>query len=74
MAPVYSSEQVRSFDPIGIGHGALGIKNLYVLGRENLPGLGVEGDFVSAWGLARLLTTSRPRRDILRRRILVGEG
>jgi phytoene dehydrogenase-like protein len=74
MAPVYSSEQVRSFDPAGIGHGALGIKNLYVLGRENLPGLGVEGDFVSAWGLARLLTTSRPRRDVLRRRILVGEG
>ena len=74
MSPVYSSEQDRSFDPIGLGHGALGIKNLYVVGRENLPGLGIEGELVSAWGLARLLTTSRPRRDILRRQILVGEG
>jgi len=74
MAPVYSAEHVRSFDPVGIGHGALGIKNLYVVGRENLPGLGMEGEFVSAWGLARLLTTSRPRRDVLRRPILVGEG
>jgi len=45
-----------------------------VVGRENLPGLGIEGEFVSAWGLARLLTTSRPRRDILRRPILVREG
>jgi hypothetical protein len=74
MAPVYSAEHVRSFDPVGIGHTALGIKNLYVVGRENLPGLGIEGEFVSAWGLARLLTTSRPRREILRRPILVREG
>jgi phytoene dehydrogenase-like protein len=74
MAAVFSSEQVRSFDPAGIGHAALGIKNLYVLGRENLPGLGIEGELVSAWGLARLLTTSRPRRDVVRRPILVGEG
>ena len=74
MAAVYSAEHVRSFDPGGIAHTALGIKNLYVVGRENLPGLGIEGEFVSAWGLARLLTTSRPRRDVLRRTILVGEG
>src|SRR3569833_4374814 len=74
MAPVYSAEHVRSFDPVGSGHGALGIKNLYVVGRENLPGHGIEGEFVSAWRLARLLTTSRPRRDVLRRPILVGEG
>ncbi len=74
MAPAYSAEHVRAFDPGGVGHAALGIKNLYLVGRENLPGLGMEGDFVSAWGLARLLTTSRPRRDVLRRPILVGEG
>jgi len=74
MAPVYSSEQLRSFDPAGIGHGAMGIKNFFVVGRENLPGLGIEGEFVSAWGLARLLTTTLPRRDILRRQILVGES
>jgi hypothetical protein len=52
----------------------MGIKNFFVVGRENLPGLGIEGEFVAAWGLARLLTTTRPRRDILRRQILVGEG
>jgi phytoene dehydrogenase-like protein len=74
MPAVYSAEQLRAFDASGIGHAALGIKNLFVVGRENLPGLGVEGEFVAAWGLVRLLTSSLPRRDVLRRQILVGEG
>ena len=73
MPPVYSAEQLRPFDPIGIAHSALGIKNLFLVGRENLPGLGMEGDFVAAWGLVRLVTTAQPRRDLLRRQILVGE-
>jgi hypothetical protein len=73
MPPVYSAEQLRPFDPIGVAHSALGIKNLFLVGRENLPGLGVEGDFVAAWGLVRLVTTAQPRRDLLRRQILVGE-
>jgi hypothetical protein len=74
MPAVYSAEQSRQFDASGIGHDALGIKNLFVVGRENLPGLGLEGELVAAWGLARLLTTARPKRDVLRRRILVGES
>ena len=74
MPPVYSAEQVRPFDASGIPHAALGIKNLFVVGRENLPGLGLEGDFVAAWGLMRLVTTAQPRRDLLRRQILVGES
>lgn len=74
MPAVYSAEQTRQFDASGIGHDALGIKNLFVVGRENLPGLGLEGELVAAWGLARLLTTARPKRDVLRRRILVGES
>jgi hypothetical protein len=73
MPPVYSAEQLRPFDPLGIPHTALGVKNLLVVGRENLPGLGIEGDFVAAWGLMRLVTTAQPRRDLLRRTILLGE-
>jgi phytoene dehydrogenase-like protein len=74
MPAVYSAEQIRAFDPSGISHGALGVKNLFVLGRENLPGLGMEGEFVAAWGLVRLVTAAQPRRDLLRRQILVGES
>ena len=74
MPPLYSVEQLRPFDASGIPHAALGVKNLYLVGRENLPGLGIEGELVAAWGLARLLSTAGPRRDLLRRQILVGEG
>ena len=27
------------------------MKNLYLVGRENLPGLGLEGDLISGWGV-----------------------
>jgi phytoene dehydrogenase-like protein len=74
MPAVYSAEQLRPFDACGISHGALGIKNLFVVGRENLPGLGIEGELIAAWGLVRLVTAAQPRRDLLRRQILVGES
>ena len=44
----------RPLDVLGLRH-ATGVKNLYLVGRENLPGLGLEGDFISGWGAARLL-------------------
>ena len=32
------------------------MKNLYLVSRENLPGLGLEGDLISGWGVARLMS------------------
>jgi phytoene dehydrogenase-like protein len=72
LPPVYSGEGSRPFDAAGMQH-ATGVKNLYLAGRENLPGLGLEGELVSAWGVARLITGTQPKRDILRREVLISE-
>ena len=42
-------------------------------GLENLPGLGLEGELVSAWGVSRLIAGGQPRRDPLRREVLINE-
>jgi phytoene dehydrogenase-like protein len=72
LPPVYSTEGSRAFDVAGMQH-ATGVKNLYLAGRENLPGLGLEGELVSAWGVARLITGTQPKRDLLRREVLISE-
>jgi phytoene dehydrogenase-like protein len=72
LEPLYSAEGTRPFDVIGLPH-ATGIKNLYLAGRENLPGLGVEGELVSAWGAARLIAGTQPKREVLRHRVLISE-
>jgi phytoene dehydrogenase-like protein len=72
LPPVYAREGDSPFDVAGLPH-ATGIKNLYLAGRENLPGLGLEGELVSAWGAARLITGTQPRRDPLRREVLISE-
>jgi len=72
MPPVYSAEASRPLDVAGLPH-ATGIKNLFLAGRENLPGLGVEGEFVSAWGVARLISGTQPKRD-RHREVLLNEG
>jgi phytoene dehydrogenase-like protein len=72
LSPVYTTEASRAFDVAGMQH-ATSVKNLYLAGRENLPGLGVEGELVSAWGLAKLITGTQPKRDILRREVLISE-
>src|SRR6185295_10514870 len=74
MPRVYSAaEGPRAFDLLGLPH-TTGIKNLYVAGRENLPGAGVEGEMVSAWGVARLVAGTSPKRDTGRREVLLNEG
>jgi phytoene dehydrogenase-like protein len=74
MPPVYSSaEGPRALDVAGLPH-ATGIKNLFLAGRENLPGLGIEGEFISAWGVARLVAGAHPKRDSFRREVLLNEG
>ncbi|HVU52669.1 MAG TPA: hypothetical protein VHL80_18440 [Polyangia bacterium] len=72
MPPVYASEGDSPFDVAALPH-ATGIKNLYLAGLENLPGLGLEGELVSAWGVSRLIAGGQPRRDPLRREVLISE-
>jgi phytoene dehydrogenase-like protein len=69
--PLVTLPAPRPLDVIGLRH-ATGVKNLYLVGRENLPGLGLEGDFISGWGAARLLSGRQPRRVAPGRRVLLG--
>jgi len=60
----------RPLDVVGLPH-ATAVKNLYLVGRENLPGLGLEGELISGWGAARLVSAGPARRFLLPRRILI---
>ena len=73
MPAVYGAERPRALDIAGLSH-ATGIKNLFLAGRENLPGLGIEGELVSAWGVSRLVTGTQTKRDLHRREVLLNEG
>jgi hypothetical protein len=72
MPPVYGVEGDSRFDAAALPH-ATGIKNLYLAGRENLPGLGMEGELISAWGVVRLIGGMQAKRDPLRREVLISE-
>jgi phytoene dehydrogenase-like protein len=72
LPPVYGVEGDSRFDVAALPH-ATGIKNLYLAGRENLPGLGVEGELISAWGVVRLIAGVAPKRDPLKRELLISE-
>jgi hypothetical protein len=72
LRPVYASEGDNAFDVAALPH-ATGIKNLYLAGLENLPGLGLEGELVSAWGVVRLIAGGTSKRDPLRREVLINE-
>ncbi|HXU00001.1 MAG TPA: hypothetical protein VN903_03365 [Polyangia bacterium] len=61
----------RSLDIVGLPH-ATAVKNLYLVGGENLPGLGLEGDLISGWGAARLFSSGPARRPFSPRRLLLG--
>jgi phytoene dehydrogenase-like protein len=65
-----SVPSARPLDIIGLPH-ATGVKNLYLVSRENLPGLGLEGELISGWGAARLVSAGPARRHLLPRRILI---
>ncbi len=69
--PLYGRAAEGPFDVTGLPH-ATGLKNLLLVGRENLPGLGLEGELVSAWGAARLIGDAPVRRVPLRSRVLLG--
>jgi hypothetical protein len=73
MAPALSCDLPRM---LGIGGApvATGIGNIYLANAENLPGLGREGDFVSAWGVARLIAQPGHRPGARRREILIEDS
>jgi len=73
MAPALSCDLPRM---LGVGGAPLatGINNIYLAGAENLPGLGREGDFVSAWGVARLIAQPGQRPGAQRREILIEDS
>lgn len=70
MAPALTSDLPRAL-AVGVVPHATGIKNLLLASSENLPGLGREGEFVSAWGAARLIAGPRPKAEANRREILI---
>jgi phytoene dehydrogenase-like protein len=71
--PVFGLTSPRPLDVMGVHH-ATGIGNLYLAARENLPGLGLEGELVSAWGVARLVSGRQTNRVGPQRRMLLGSG
>lgn len=74
MPAVLNSDLPRSLDVGAVLH-ETPIKNLHIASAENLPGLGVEGDFISAWGVARLINGAvRKRMGVVRRAVLLGDA
>ena len=61
----------RPLDIVGLPH-ATAVKNLYLVGRENLPGLGLEGALISGWGVARLFGSGPARKHLSPRRMQIG--
>ena len=72
MAPALSCDLQRVLGLGGAAH-ATGFKNVYLTSNENLPGLGREGQFVSAWGVARLIAEPAHHRASRKREILIEE-
>ena len=73
MAPALSCDLPRMLG-VGAAPLATGISNIYLASAENLPGLGREGDFVSAWGAARLIAQPGHRPGAQRREILIEDS
>jgi hypothetical protein len=69
--PVFGLPAPRPLDVLGLPH-ATGVKHLYLAGRENLPGLELEGELTSGWGVAHLVSRGHVRRTVPERRMLLG--
>jgi hypothetical protein len=52
---------------------ATGFKNVFLASAENLPGLGREGQFVSAWGVSRQIAQPAQQRSTRKKEILIEE-
>ncbi|HEY3352499.1 MAG TPA: FAD-dependent oxidoreductase, partial [Polyangia bacterium] len=73
MDAVWASDLPRHLAVDALGHDT-GIKHLFVCNRQNLPGLGFEGEMTSAWGCARLIAAGETRKDLLKREVLLSRG
>jgi hypothetical protein len=71
MDAVWASTLPRCLGVGAAGHDA-SVKHLDLCGRQNLPGLGFEGELASAWGCARLISAGETRKDLLKREVLLG--
>ena len=72
LEPLWSSEL-----PAALGVGAvpydIGVKNVTTASTQNLPGLGLEGDFAAGWCAARLVCTNAgKKKDYLKDEVLLG--
>ena len=72
MTPALSCDLQRMLGLGGAPHNT-GFKNVYLASSENLPGLGREGQFVSAWGVSRLIAEPAQHRPGRKREILIEE-
>lgn len=72
MTPALSCDAERMLGLGGASH-STGFKNVYLASGENLPGLGREGHFVSAWGVARLIAEPTHHKSGRKREILIEE-
>ena len=72
MSPALSCDLQRVLGLGGAAH-ATGFKNVYLANHENLPGLGREGQFVSAWGVARMIAEPIQHKSGRKREILIEE-
>jgi phytoene dehydrogenase-like protein len=72
MAPALSCDLQRMLGLGGVSHNT-GLKNVYLASAENLPGLGREGQFVSAWGVSRLIAQPLQHKAARKRDILIEE-
>jgi hypothetical protein len=68
---LFSAEAPRPLDILGLPF-ETGLPRLFLLGPENLPGLGVEGELTAAFSLAATIGEGHPQRDHLRRTFLPG--
>jgi hypothetical protein len=72
MPPSLSCDIQRMLGLGGAPH-TTGLKNVYLTSNENLPGLGREGQFVSAWSVSRLIAEPTHHRGGRKREILIEE-
>ena len=73
MTAALSCDLPRMLGVGGAPH-ATGLSNVLLANSENLPGLGREGDFVSGWGVARLIAPAGQRPGTRRREILIEDS
>jgi hypothetical protein len=68
-----SSDLPRALEVGAAPHGT-GIPNVHLCSGDNLPGLGREGDFASAYGLVRLLAGSAATKPSRKKEIVILDG